>query len=183
MSRISPQCPPYKEELQSAFDRVMPKGMPPLLLFRTLATSNRAWQKFSNASLLDRGPLSLRFRELVITRTCARTQCEYEWAVHIQGFSKAAGFTEEEIAATVHGDGSSACWSDSESALVRTIDALHERATLSDEEYETLAAHFRNDEILEVFLLAGFYRTVSYLCNGLDLPLEETTSRFPKAPI
>lgn len=182
MPRISPRHPPYKEELQSTFDRVMPEGMPPLLLFRTLATSNRAWQKFVNASLLDRGPLSLRFRELVITRTCARTQCEYEWGVHMRGFSKAAGFAEEEITATVHGDGSSGCWSDSESVLVSTIDALHERATLTDKEYEAFAAHFSNEEILEVFLLAGFYRTVSYLCNGLDLPLEETATRFPKTP-
>jgi hypothetical protein len=29
-------------------------------------------------------------------------------------------------------------------------------------------------------LLCGFYRTVSYLANGLALPLEETAARFPK---
>jgi hypothetical protein len=28
-------------------------------------------------------------------------------------------------------------------------------------------------------LLCGFYRTVSYLANGLDLPLEDGAARFP----
>ena len=35
-------------------------------------------------------------------------------------------------------------------------------------------------EIFEIFLLFGFYRTVSYLANGLDLPLEQKAARFPK---
>jgi hypothetical protein len=30
------------------------------------------------------------------------------------------------------------------------------------------------------FLLCGFYRTVSYLANGLALPLEEKAARFPR---
>jgi hypothetical protein len=29
-------------------------------------------------------------------------------------------------------------------------------------------------------LLCGFYRTVSYLANGLRLPLEENAARFPR---
>jgi hypothetical protein len=28
--------------------------------------------------------------------------------------------------------------------------------------------------------LCGFYRTVSYLANGFDLPLEAKAARFPK---
>jgi hypothetical protein len=32
---------------------------------------------------------------------------------------------------------------------------------------------------LEVLLLCGFYRTVAYLANGLDLPLEANAARFP----
>ena len=43
------------------------------VLFRTIARSPRAWEKFSAGGLLDRGPLTLREREIVIDRTCART--------------------------------------------------------------------------------------------------------------
>ena len=35
--------------------------------------------------------------------------------------------------------------------------------------------------MLELLLLAGFYRTVSYLCNALQLPLERDAARFPRA--
>ena len=43
------------------------RGAPPLMLFRIVASHPRAWEKFRAGSLLDRGPLSLREREIVIT--------------------------------------------------------------------------------------------------------------------
>ena len=75
MSRIAPLEPPYAREIQQQFDRIM-QGAPPLVLFRVIAGSPRAWEKFRASSLLDRGPLSLREREFVIDRTCALTGCE-----------------------------------------------------------------------------------------------------------
>jgi hypothetical protein len=60
------------------------------------------------------------------------------------------------------------------------VDALHARATLSDTEYAALSAHYDDDQVLEIILLCGFYRTVSYLANALALPLEATAARFPK---
>ena len=73
MSRIAPLQPPYPDAIQQDFERIMGPGRQPLLLFRAIATQARAWKKFGAASLLDRGPLSLREREIVIDRTCART--------------------------------------------------------------------------------------------------------------
>ncbi len=34
------------------------------------------------------------------------------------------------------------------------------------------------EAIIELLMLAGAYRTVSYLVNGLQLPLEPTARRF-----
>jgi ethanolamine ammonia-lyase large subunit len=99
MSRIAPLQPPYAPEIQSQFDAIM-RGAPPLLLFRVLAGHGRAWNKFRAGSLLDRGPLSLREREIVIDRTCALAGCEYEWGVHVQLFAAAAGLSEQQVAAT-----------------------------------------------------------------------------------
>src|SRR6266851_3617486 len=130
MSRIAPLEPPYAPEIGEQFDRIM-RGAPPLMLFRVIAGNARAWEKFRAGSLLDRGPLSLREREIVIDRTCARTGCEYEWGVHIAAFAA--------------------------------------------------AAHYDDAKIFEIILLCGFYRTVSYLANGLDLPLETKAARFPVA--
>src|SRR5438445_13884477 len=96
MSRIAPLQPPYPPEIGEQFDRIM-RGAPPLLLFRTMAGHARAWEKFRAGSLLDRGPLSLREREIVIDLTCARTGCEYEWGVHIPTFAEAAHLPADQV--------------------------------------------------------------------------------------
>src|ERR1700692_4686910 len=102
MSRIAPLQPPYAPDIQQQFDRIM-RGAPPLMLFRVIAGNARAWEKFRAGSLLARGPLSLREREIVIDRTCALTGCEYEWGVHVATSAEAAHLTGEQIRATVLG--------------------------------------------------------------------------------
>jgi alkylhydroperoxidase family enzyme len=178
MSRIAPLEPPYAPEIQQQFNRIM-RGAPPLMLFRVVAGHTRAWDKFRAASLLDGGPLTLTEREIVIDRTCALTRCEYEWGVHIAIFAKAAGLTDEQVRATVTEGADAPCWLASEQALIAAVDALHHRATLSGDEFATLSAHYDDAKIFEIILLCGFYRTVSYLANGIDLPLEENAARFP----
>jgi alkylhydroperoxidase family enzyme len=59
------------------------------------------------------------------------------------------------------------------------VDALHLRSTLSEAEFSALKAHYEEAQILEIIQLCGFYRTVSYLCNALVLPLEANAARFP----
>src|SRR3954447_6760275 len=177
--RIAPLEPPYAPDIAAQFERIM-RGAPPLVLFRVMAGNARAWEKFRAGGLLDRGPLSLREREIVIDRTCARTGCEYEWGVHVKAFAEVSRLTEEQVRATVLGDATASCWSDAEQALIASVDALHERATLDDAEFAALSAHYDEAKILEIMLLCGFYRTVSYLANGLALSLEEKAARFPK---
>ena len=179
MSRISPLQPPYAPETKEQFDRIM-RGAPPLLLFRVMARHARAWEKLRAGSLLDGGPLSLREREIVIERTCALNRCEYEWGVHVAIFAAAAKLTDEQIRATVLEPASAPCWSEAEQAMIAAVDALHHRATLSDVEFAALSAHYSDDKILEILMLCGSYRTVSYLANGLRLPLEENAARFPQ---
>ncbi|WJR79427.1 carboxymuconolactone decarboxylase family protein [Bradyrhizobium sp. NP1] len=178
MSRIAPLEPPYPADVQAQFDRIM-RGAPPLMLFRVMAGHARAWEKFRAGSLLDRGPLPLREREIVIDRTCALNKCEYEWGVHVAFFADAAELTEAQVRATVLGPADAPCWSAAEQALLAAVDALHHRATLGDAEFAALSAYYDADQILEIMVLCGFYRTVSYLANGLALSLEEKAARFP----
>jgi alkylhydroperoxidase family enzyme len=179
MSRIAPLEPPYAPEIAQQFNRIM-HGAPPLLLFRVMAGHARAWEKFRAGGLLDRGPLSLREREIVIDRTCALTACEYEWGVHVATFAGPAHLTEEQVRATVREAADAPCWSAAEQALIAAVDALHHRATLSEAEFSALKAHYDDAKILEVMLLCGFYHTVSYISNGLALPLEAKGARFPQ---
>jgi alkylhydroperoxidase family enzyme len=178
MSRIAPLDPPYPSDIQQQFDRIM-RGAPPLMLFRVMAGHARAWEKFRAGSLLDRGPLSLREREIVIDRTCALNRCEYEWGVHVATFAAPAELDAAQIRATVQQGADASCWSDAEKALIAAVDALHHGATWSDAEFAALKAHYDEDKVLEIILLCGFYRTVSYLANALALPLEEGAERFP----
>jgi alkylhydroperoxidase family enzyme len=179
MSRIAPLQPPYPPEIQQQFDRIM-QGAPPLVLFRVMAGHARAWDKFRAGGLLDRGPLSLREREIVIDRTCALTGCEYEWGVHVTTFAGPARLTEEQVRATVLGAADAPCWSTAEQALIAAVDALHVSATLGEAEFAALRAHYDDAKILEIMLLCGFYHTVSYIANGVALPLEANGARFPK---
>lgn len=180
MPRIAPLEPPYPQAVQESFDAIM-RGAPPLVLFRTLARSPRAWARFRGGSLLDRGPLGLRERELVIDRTCALAGCAYEWGVHVTTFAQAARLTAAEVQATAGEGAAAACWSLAERALLTVVEALHARATLTDAEFAALRAYYDEDQVLEVLLLCGFYRTVAYVANGLDLPLEPAAAEMPKA--
>src|SRR3954469_3975489 len=152
--RIAPLQPPYPPEIQAQSARVM-RGAPPLVLFRMMAGHARAWEKFRGGGMLDRGPLTLREREIVIDRTCARTGCEYEWGVHVAAFAEAARLTDEQVRATVLGDADASCWSAAEQTLIATVDALHARSTLSDIEFKALSAHYDDAKILEIIQLCG----------------------------
>jgi alkylhydroperoxidase family enzyme len=180
MPRIVALDPPYAPEIQAVFDAIMPPGADPLVLFRTLAVNARVYQRFHSGSLLDRGLLSLRQREIVIDRTCALNRCEYEWGVHVTIFAAKAKLTPRQIEATVLGG--EAGWSVDEQALLDACDELDQTRTISDALWARLAAAFTPEQILEIIALVGFYRTVSLHANALRLPLEPNAARFPTAP-
>lgn len=180
MPRIAPAEPPYEPRIAAELERIMPPGVPPLVLFRTLARSPRVFGKVFAGGLLD-GPFSLRQREIVIDRTTARLGCEYEWGVHIAFFAKRAGFTDDHMAATVTGPRDAACWAPDEQALVALVDDLIEQRTIADATWAALSAHFDEKQILEAIALVGFYHMISFLCRGLKLPLESYSARFPES--
>ena len=178
--RVEPVAPPFPAELQAVLDRLMPPGVPPLTLFTTLARVPRIWERFRAGSLLDRGPVSLRHREIVIDRTCARCGCAYEWGVHIAFFGARVALTPEQVHATAHGDANDPAWRDDERLLIRLVDELHDTGTISDELWRALAATFTVEQLLELIALVGFYHTVSFFANGLRLPPESFAAPFPR---
>jgi len=178
--RVEPVAPPYSPELQAIFDKIMPAGVPPLTLFTTLARVPRIYDRFRAGSLLDRGPLSLRQREIVVDRTCARCGCAYEWGVHVAFFATRVQLTPEQIRATVHGATDDPAFQAEERLLVRLVDELHDGATVSDELWEALPKAFSLEQIFEAIALVGFYHTVSFFANGLRLPLESFGAPFPR---
>lgn len=179
MPRLEPAQAPYEPDIAAALQRIMPPGVEPLVLFRTLARSPRVFQKIFAGGLLDKGPLSLRQREIVIDRTTARLGCEYEWGVHIAFFADKVGFGAAEIDAIVHGGAGAACWSAEEQALVAVVDDLVGRHTIAPANWTRARRHFDEAALIEVIALVGYYHTISFLCRSLDLPLEPYSARFP----
>jgi alkylhydroperoxidase family enzyme len=181
MTRITPAEPPYPPAIAAELARIMPKGVEPLVLFRTLARNPRVFEKMFAGGLLDKGALSLRQREIVIDRTTARLGCEYEWGVHIAFFADRVGFDAGRIAATVTGPADAACWTADEQALLATVDDLVDHRTIDAGTWTSLRAHFDEVQIIEAIALVGYYHTISFLCRGLELPLEPYAARFPSA--
>ena len=177
-ARISPAIPPFPSEVQAALDRLL-RGAPPLILFTTLARDPRLFGKFFAGGLLDRGNLTLRQRELVIDRTTALCGSEYEWGAHVAIFGERAGIDRAQAASLARGGPDDSCWSDADRDVLRFCDALHRDCTIDDALWQRLAEQFSDAAMIELLMLAGFYRTVSYLTNALRLPLESGAARFP----
>ena len=180
-SRIAPATPPLPIEIAERLAKVMPPGLPPLTLFTTLARDKRLFERFMGGGLLDPGHLTLRQREIVINRVTALSGSEYEWGVHITFFAKRAGFTDAQIASTAQNGPADPLWTVDERALLVACDQLHNSCTIDDAGWAALRVHFTEESILEILMLAGFYRMVSYVTNTLRLPLESYAARFPVA--
>ena len=181
-ARIAPAPPPYAPDVQATFDRLMPPGVPPLVLFTTLARDARLYERLRGGSLLDKGHLILRQREIVIDRDRVTALCgsEYEWGVHVAFFAERAALDEAMRHSLVHGTADDPCWSAQDAVLIRACDQLHARCDIDDAMWADLREHFGEMAVVEVLMLAGFYRTVSYLTNALRLPPESYAARFPR---
>ncbi|MGZ2749342.1 carboxymuconolactone decarboxylase family protein [Burkholderia stagnalis] len=176
--RIACAAPPFAPDIAASLERIM-RGRPPLRLFTTLARDARLFTKFFAAGLLDKGHLDIRQREIVIDRTTALCRSEYEWGVHVEVFSRAAGLSDAQIRSLARGSAQDPCWNHEAQLLIRMCDALHLDCDIDDGLWDALHRQFSDEALLELLMLAGFYRTVSYLTNALRLPLEEGAARFP----
>ncbi|MDQ4055100.1 MAG: carboxymuconolactone decarboxylase family protein [Actinomycetota bacterium] len=176
-SRIGPATPPLPPDVQEAIEAVM-RGRPPLLLFTALARDPRLFHKFFAGGFLDRGNLTIRQREIVIDRVTASCGAEYEWGVHVSVYADRAGLDGDHIASLTTGGADDPCWSDEERVLILLCDSLHNSCSIDDGLWSDLAAAYSDEAIIELLMLAGFYRTVSYLVSGLRLPLEPGAPRF-----
>jgi 4-carboxymuconolactone decarboxylase len=181
--RIAPLQPPYEQAIETMLQKWMPPGSPtePLALFRTLGVHDHLASRMRplGAGILGHGLLEPREREIVIHRACARAGAEYEWGVHVVAYGKPLGLTDAQIAATVAGDGDDPAWSDSDRLLIRLVDELHDTCTISEPLWSELAARYRNDQLLELLIAAGWYRLLAYVINAVGIEREEWAARFP----
>lgn len=182
MSRIAPHQPPYDSDVAARLEAMMPPGVPPIGLFRTfvrnlpMATAMGGWGGYELSRRLS---LTMRDREIVIDRTCARCRCEYEWGVHVAFFAERVGLGRDQVTSITHGRPADPCWTDErDRVLIEATDALHDQADIDDDLWQRLRAHLSEQQTLDLFMLAGWYHAISYAANGSRVELEPGTPRF-----
>ncbi len=184
IARMAPVAPPFGPELQEMLSRMPADWSPPFRLFTTLGRDPDLLRRFLRGAPAYRSNarLSLRQREVLLHRVTARCGCRYEWGMRVHFFGAAAGLDEDQLYSTVHGNAGDPCWTAEDRLLIRLADDLQECCDIGDDLWRDLQAAFSDEAILEALLLAGYYRTVAYLANGLRLPPEPDKCRpFPEA--
>jgi alkylhydroperoxidase family enzyme len=181
VSRIEPLRPPYPPGVAEQLAAMMPPGHPPLLLFRTfvvnpaMAEAMRSWGSYELGRSLS---LSMREREIVIQRTCARCRCEYEWGVHVAAFAERVGLTRAQIRSLAVGDAADPGWDDADRVLIEAVDALHDQAAIDDDLWLRMEPIFSEQQRLDLLLLCGWYHAISFAANGARVELEPGAPRF-----
>ncbi|WP_432014294.1 carboxymuconolactone decarboxylase family protein [Streptomyces cucumeris] len=180
--RISPLEAPYAPETAALLRRMMPTDEEPLALFRLYARNQQlaqALHDWGSYQLSRRLSLDLRDRELVINRTCARCGCEYEWGVHVARFASRAGLTDAQIASLTHGTSADECWTtERDRLLLDAVDALHTHHDLDARLWARISTEFTSEQLLDLFMLCGWYHAISYTARATRLAPEPGTPRF-----
>jgi len=148
----------------------------------TLATSrdfNKAFGGFAQ-TLLFRGSVDARLREIVILRMGWNCQAVYEFGQHTL-FGRSVGMTDREIY-DVTRPISQGSWGDVERALLQMTDDLYSDDCVGDATWAELESHFDHSAIIEFMGAALCYRMVSGLLNSCGVQLDEGVPGWPAPP-
>lgn len=151
----------------------------PLNIFRTLGHAPRVLKRFSQlgGTLLFRGAVPDRERELVILRVGANCRSVYEFGQHTV-IGRAAGLTDDEIRLlTLEPDAGT--WSERDRTLIAMCDDLCGDDHVSDATWARLAADWDEGQLVELLVCAGFYRMVSGFLNSAGVQLDEGIPGWP----
>lgn len=178
--RIPPLAPEDRDERTEELLRGMRGGDgADLNLFATLAHHPRLLKRWSafGGTLLFRGALAGRDRELLILRTASLCGAAYEWGHHVE-IGLAAGLSREEID-RVHAGPDATGWSADDAALLRAADELHRDQRIGDATWAALAARLTTEQLIEVPMLVGQYHLVAFTLRSLGIQPEAGVEGFP----
>lgn len=176
-TRIDPLAPEDETAQKSTVGSDRNAGRP-LNIFLTLAKNPPLFDAFTRlgSHLLFKGEVPAREREIVILRVGWRAQSEYEFGQHTV-IGKSAGLTDDEVVRLARADVGG--WSDADAALVRMADELCADDVVTDDTWRVLSETWSEPQLLELLMLAGYYRLVSGFLNSAGVALEPTTPGWP----
>ena len=152
----------------------------PLNIFGTIAHHPRLLKRFMNYAglFLNKGLLPAREREIVILRVGWNCQSVYEFGQHTI-IGERVGLTIEEITAVTRDIGEHN-WNDRDIALLEMSDDLCADNCVSQRTWEKLRRDWKEDELIELVMVAGTYRLVSGFLNTMGVELDAQTPGWPE---
>jgi 4-carboxymuconolactone decarboxylase len=160
----------WTDEQVAILEPIFARGGTARNIFATLVRTPRLllrWSKFGGA-LLYRGSISDREREIVILRTAANCEAEYDWGQHTLHALR-VGITDEELHQIGRGG---SLTPPRDRLLLALADELHTTSTVSDHLWDSLTSIYTAEQLIEILFLVGQYHTVSYLTNALRIQRE-----------
>ncbi len=151
----------------------------PLNIFGVLGLHPKLLKRFNlmGGFILNKGLIPPRERELVILRVGANARAEYEFGQHTI-IGRECGLTDDEIGALTRPPRSHA-WSAADLALIALADDLHADDCVSDDTWAALAGRWGEAELVELLVVAGFYRLVSGFLNSAGVQLDPGVPGWP----
>ncbi len=111
--------------------------------------------------------LPLRDRELAILRTAWRCGADFMWEMHTE-IGLQCGLAQEEIERVGAGPDHDA-WTPQESAVLRSMDELHDFSRIADSTWKVLAGMYDNGQLIELITLAGSYHVMAYTMGAVGI--------------
>ncbi|MGI9611719.1 MAG: carboxymuconolactone decarboxylase family protein [Acidimicrobiales bacterium] len=132
------------------------------------------------AGFLGHNEMSTRDREIVIDRVTGKHGAQHEWGLHATIFGPGVGLSEEQLDSTVTGPADSPdLWDADELRLLAAVEELTDTADLGDESWAFLRERYDDQQLVEFIVLVGWYRTVSSMCNVLQIAAHPECRPFP----
>lgn len=148
-------------------------------LWRLLMRNPRLLRGFLSFApvLMPYGELPRRDTELVILRVAWNCRSRYEWGQHVD-IGLRAGLPPEAIFRLTQGP-AAPNWNEKERLLLQAVDELHRDCLVSDATWRGLTGHYDERRLLELLMLAGFYRGLAGVLNSTGLPLDASLQAQP----
>lgn len=152
----------------------------PLNIFGTIAHHPRLLKRFMNFAglFLNKGLLPAREREIVVLRVGWNCQSVYEFGQHTI-IGKRVGLTMTEIESLTK-DPSAHAWNAKDRNLIAMADDLCSDNCVSENTWQRLTTDWKQDELIELVMVAGTYRLVSGFLNTMGVALDSDTPGWPK---
>jgi alkylhydroperoxidase family enzyme len=140
--------------------------------------SDAVFQNFSRLgnSLMTRGKLNGKLREIAILRNARVCNSLYEYTQHVP-IAKGVGVSDEELIAIDNWEGAK-CFTEVERLALRFTDEIARNVKGGKATLEALQKHLGAGEIVELIMAVGFWGMVARVLETTEVELEEFAGKI-----